>query len=253
MRAGRAKKHPLKNRMRARAMNGYWCFPAPPGYRYDKLAGHGKVMVRDEPLATIIQSALEGFAAGRFAAQSEVKTYLESEPAFASRFPDGCVRYEEVIRLLTRPHYAGYIEVPAWGVSLRKGHHTGLIGLETYTRIQERIREGARVAARADINTDFPLRGFVLCGECERPLTSCWSKSKTGDHHPYCLCFNKQCGSYRKSLKRAEVEEAFARLLKRVLPSKAKLNVAKEMFAALWDMRLRQARDHAALYAKRQK
>lgn len=95
------------NRMRARTMNGYWCFPAPPGFRYERVAGHGKLLVRDEPLATIIAEALDGFAHGRFASQSEVKTYLESEPAFASRFPNGFVRYKEVIRLLTRPYYAG--------------------------------------------------------------------------------------------------------------------------------------------------
>ena len=139
------------NRMRARTMNGYWCFPAPPGFRYERKAGHGKLLVRDEPLATIIAEALDGFAHGRFASQSEVKTFLESEPAFAGRFPNGFVRYEEVIRLLTRPHYAGYIEVPAWGIRMMKGQHEGLISFETYTRIQERIKEGARMAARADM------------------------------------------------------------------------------------------------------
>ena len=239
------------NRMRARTMNGYWCFPAPPGFRYERVAGHGKLLVRDEPLATIIAEALEGFACGRFASQSEVKTYLESEPAFASRFPNGFVRYEEVIRLLSRPHYAGYIEVPAWGITLRKGQHDGLISLDTYTRVQDRIREGARVAARADINEDFPLRGFALCGDCEHPLTSCWSKSKTGKKHPYYMCFHKGCSSYRKSIRRDVIEGEFAVLLNDITPSPAKLSIAKRMFSAAWNERQDRARENAALYTSK--
>lgn len=72
-----------RNRMWARTMNGYWCFPAPPGFRYERVAGHGKLLVRDEPLASIIAEALDGFASGRFQSQSEIKQFLETEPAFA--------------------------------------------------------------------------------------------------------------------------------------------------------------------------
>ena len=61
-----------KNRMRARALNGYWVFHAPPGYRYKQVQGHGNLMVRDEPLASIIQEALDGFATGRFETLAEV-------------------------------------------------------------------------------------------------------------------------------------------------------------------------------------
>lgn len=41
-----------KNRMRARAMNGYWVAQPPIGYRMERKAGHGKFLVRDEPFAT---------------------------------------------------------------------------------------------------------------------------------------------------------------------------------------------------------
>ena len=33
-----------RNRMRARAMNGYWVTYAPIGYRYERVAGHGKLL-----------------------------------------------------------------------------------------------------------------------------------------------------------------------------------------------------------------
>ena len=70
MQALNAQHYRLKNaeqtkaRMRARAMGGYWPFRRPPGYKVVKVAGHGNLLVRDEPMASVIQEALEGFANG---------------------------------------------------------------------------------------------------------------------------------------------------------------------------------------------
>ena len=36
----------VKNRMRARILNGYWVGKAPYGYRYQSVSGHGKLRVR---------------------------------------------------------------------------------------------------------------------------------------------------------------------------------------------------------------
>lgn len=189
-----------KNRMRARVQNGY-CVQRvpPPGYRYEKREGQGKVLVRDEPLASIIQEALEGYANGRFASQAEVTRFFQSFSAFP-KTRHGTVTNETTSRVLNRVLYSGYIEAPAWGVSLRPGRHEGLVSLATFERIQVRMKEGAKAPARTDISADFPLRGFVHCADCERPMTSCWSKSKTGKKHPYYMCFTKGCESYRKSI-----------------------------------------------------
>jgi len=224
-----------KNRMRARAMNGYWVFHAPTGYAYKKTAGHGKLLVRDEPLASIIQEALEGFASGRFQTQADLKRFLEAQPEFPCKMRDGSVRYEEVVRLLRRPHYAGYIEIPEWGVSLRKGHHEGLISLATFEKIQARIKEGTRVFSSKDIGEDFPLGGFAACADCGGPLTSCWSKSKTGNKHPYYLCFTKGCASYRKSIKRDVIEEQFAAVLAGLSPSSELAGLFKHLFETAWE------------------
>jgi site-specific DNA recombinase len=35
-------------------MNGYWVHFAPIGYRYERSNGHGKVLVRNEPVASIV-------------------------------------------------------------------------------------------------------------------------------------------------------------------------------------------------------
>ncbi|MBN9072414.1 MAG: recombinase family protein [Rhizobiales bacterium] len=71
-----------KNRMRARAMNGYWVFHAPIGYKYERVAGHGKLLVPNEPFASAVKDAFEGYAAGRYEGLTEVKRFLEAQPAF---------------------------------------------------------------------------------------------------------------------------------------------------------------------------
>lgn len=86
------------NRMKARLMNGYWVFQAPVGYRYQRKSGQGNMLVRDEPLASIIQEGLEGYASGRFQLQSEVKRFLESYPEYP-RDRSGELRAQRVKRL----------------------------------------------------------------------------------------------------------------------------------------------------------
>ena len=44
----------VKHRMRSRLMNGYWVFAPPIGYRYERVSGHGKMLVKDEPVASIV-------------------------------------------------------------------------------------------------------------------------------------------------------------------------------------------------------
>ena len=240
---GRFNAEQTKKRMRSRMLAGFWTFAAPLGYRFQKTETRGNVLVRDEPLASVIQEALEGFASGRFDTQAEVKRFLETREDFTAWKKENRVSYEDVYRLLTRHVYSGYIEYADWGISLREGKHEGLVDLATYERIQDRIKEGARVPARPDINAAFPLRGFVTCGDCDKPLTACWSKSNTGKKHPYYLCFNKDCESYRKSIRRDVLEGEFETILKGMQPTGTLFNYVSVIFKGEWDKRLAQMQE----------
>lgn len=231
------------NRMKARTQNGYWVFQAPVGYRYERQSGHGKMLVRDEPNASILQEALEGYAIGRFETQVEVKRFLERQPSFPKCLPSGEIRNQRVHDILTRTVYAGYIEALNWGITFRKGHHEGLISLETFERIQERLKGNAKASARKDINADFPLRGFILCNDCGKPLTACWSKGKMGVKYPYYLCATKDCESDRKSIKRERLEGEFEGILERLEPSETLHRLAHMMFEDAWRTRLSQAKE----------
>ena len=233
----------VKNRMKARMQSGYAVFNAPIGYIYQSCKGHGKILVRDEPIASIIAEALEGFACGRFETQSEIKRFLESSPSFP-KDKNGAVHYQRVKDLLHNVIYAGFLDRQEWGISLVKGHHEPLISYETHQKIQKRVNTQAKAPTRADINQDFPLRGFVTCACCNHPMTACWTKGRNA-LYPYYLCKTKGCELSNKSIKREEVEGAFEKLLKTLKPSKPMFYVAAEMFTDLWENKKAKAKQEA--------
>lgn len=221
-------------RMRARVMNGYWPFQAPVGYEYHSVRDRGRMLRRAEPAASIVQEALEGYASGRFDTQADVMRFLQDHPLFP-KDSRGIVRGQRVSILLRSPVYAGYIEVARWGIPLREGQHEGLISYETFKRIQDRLDGKTTAPRRRNLNEDFPLRGYVVCADCETPLTACWSKSRTGSRHPYYLCPKRGCESYGKSIRRDQIEGAFESLLQSVQPGEKLFAVAERMLRAWWD------------------
>ena len=225
------------SRSRARLLNGYYVNPIPPrGYKWIKApSGGGKIIVRNEPLASIITEALEGFASGRFQTKAEVKRFLEQQPEFPRNYR-GEVTHQEVQRILSRVVYAGYIECEARDVSRRMGKHPALVSFETHQKIMQRLQDGAYVPARKNLNEDFPLRGFVACGDCGKPLTACWSKGRN-TAYPYYYCVTKGCESRSKSIRRDVIEGEFKELVKSLQPSKAMFATAVSMFETLWNHR----------------
>ncbi|MEM6913438.1 MAG: recombinase family protein, partial [Pseudomonadota bacterium] len=69
-------------RLKARWMGGYYTASPPCGYKYDRVEGHGKMLLPDEPAASIIAEAFEGLASGRFQTATEVARWLETHPTF---------------------------------------------------------------------------------------------------------------------------------------------------------------------------
>lgn len=230
------------NRMRARIANGYWVFRSIPGFKYLQTKGEGKVIVRDEPVASIVTEALEGFASGRFATQSEVKHFLESQPEFPIQKSYGGIRLQKVTDLLTHPLYAGFVQAIKWDIPLRKGQHEGLISAKTFDTIQERLSGKAYAPKRKNLREKFALTGFVTCSDCEKPMRSCDSRSGTGKLHSYYLCRTKDCVSYGKSIRRADVEGRFERLLTSLRPTAGLVAIVRAMFADAGQQRALQAK-----------
>jgi site-specific DNA recombinase len=229
------------NRMRARMLNGFWVHNPPIGYRYEKSPQGGSVLVRVEPLASIIAEGLEGYAAGRFNSKPEVKRFLEAHAGFPV-CRHGFLTNQQIHRIMTHPIYAGYLESKAWDVSFRKAQHEGVITLATFERVQEKLKGKTYAAARKDINEDFPLRGFVKCGCCGHPLTANWSQGRS-KKHPYYVCRHRGCEMFGKSVRRDTVEGAFEDLLQDMAPSPVLFDMMLTLFKKRWDASENQTRE----------
>ena len=119
-------------------------------------------------------------------------------------------------------------------MSIREGHHKGLISIATFEKIQQRLDGGVYAPARKDISKDFPLRGAVCCSECSTPLTAGWSKGKT-KKYPYYFCRKKGC-SARGMISRQKIEGEFETLLKALQPAPKMSALFRAMFKDCWEM-----------------
>ncbi len=236
----------VKNRMRARVLNGYWCFAPVIGYKYETVPGHGKLLVPDEPVASILKEAMEGYALGQFTSQSEVARHLDSCPGFP-KSPNGKVQNQFIHKILGKSIYAGYIDVPKWGIYLQPGKHEPLISFDTLKKIRNKMNGQAHAPARKDLNVDFPLRSFIICSTCGNPYTAGWSRGKLGGRYPYYLCYSKECPDRRKSIRKDKLEGEFEQLLQNLRPTQDLFFMAKEMFKDLWEERQDRAKADSGL------
>jgi DNA invertase Pin-like site-specific DNA recombinase len=215
----------VSQKMRARVEQGYYCFAPVQGYRYENAPDGGRMLVPDEPNASIIREALTGYAAGRFQSTAEVKRFLEQHPTIR-RNRHGEVNWQSVTDMLRRPIYAGRISVPGWGIHLAPAKHEPLISVAEWKKIQDRLDGRANAPARKDFNADFPLRGFVCCSSCGNPMTAAWSKGRNA-HYPYYVCYQRGCERRGKSVRKEKVESEFEALLKSLKPAPVLLKLER--------------------------
>lgn len=237
-----------QSRSRSRLLNGYWVFPVPKGYRYERGVGGGKIVVRDEPLATIVQEALNGFATGRFQSPVEVKRFLEAKPEFPKIKGKNEIKIDVVSRMLRNVLYAGYLEQSKapWNIPLTKARHEALISYQTFETIQSRLEGRAVAPARSNIKRDFVLSGLMECETCGRGITYCWARSGTGRKYPYYFCPNKDCPDGGKSIRRGKLEHQLEGILAQLSPSKEVFEVAEQVFRSAWDSRVANSTKEAA-------
>lgn len=218
---------------KARLENGYWSFVPPVGYCMRRDPMHGKILsiVKDE--AEIIKEALEGFAFGRFETQVEVQNFLQSKKFRGLKE----FTLDAVKKLLTRALYAGYVEYKPWDVSRRIGRHEPIISLETFETIQDKLNGKIKIYSRKDNSKEFPLRGFVLCVECKKPMTASWTTGRSAKH-PYYHCKTGECSLKGKSIKRKQMEDEFETILRSINPKERTLALTKEILLDVWNKRV---------------
>ncbi len=224
-----------RQKSEARLMQGYWVFQAPLGYKYVPAQNGGKILVRNEPVASIIEDYLTGYASGRFTSVAEICRHVEGIPEYPKNTPAGGVRTQNVIDIIKNPIYSGQIDARCWNIKA-KGQHEPLITLETFQRNQKRMKARSFTTTRKDTHEDFPLRGSVACSSCGKPLTGGWAKG-SNRHYAYYWCCGTSCKLKGKTIPRDKIEGEFAKLLRAMTPAKVMVDIFHDLLRTRWDQR----------------
>jgi len=224
-------KRQVSQKMKSRLELGYWTFGSKKGYAIIKDSGHGKIAVPNEE-GEILKQAIEGFANGIYVRKIDVCKFLVEKGFWRKQLPERYI--DKLTHILKDSFYAGFIEYPRWEVCRHLGKHKAIISLETFEMVQKRLGKldfGKRI--RVDISDDFPLRGILVCDDCQSHLTGAWTKGRN-KRHPYYFCQNRDCLNRGKSIKRSDVENKFSELLMKTKLKKDVSILVDTVFDRVW-------------------
>lgn len=193
---------------------GIWCYKAPLGYLNARDNQNKAIITIDKERAEIIKMAFDKFSTGTY--QMEEIRKLMIKAGFKS-WKNKELSNQTLYKILTDKFYLGIMTVKGQEYP---GTHEMIISEQVFYKCQKLIKKGNKGdnISIARVNETFPLRHFILCPHCGRPLTACMSKSKSGKKYPFYKCYNKNCHGL-KSISKDKLEDEFHDLLKRITPS----------------------------------
>src|SRR5262245_33658201 len=165
-----------KRGMKAALERGTWPFRPSLGYLKAQQADGRSRIVHDPKVAPFIREAFELFATRRY----ERIEVLRIVSAAGLRNKKGKeLSPQSFANLLRNQFYAGKPVVKGWQIDA-KGAFEPIVSEETFTLVQS-ILLGRKPTTlkRRRTHPDFPLRHFVKCGECQRPLTASYSTGRS--------------------------------------------------------------------------
>jgi site-specific DNA recombinase len=129
---------------------------------------------------------------------------------------------------------------PGWVVSGQnrvKGLHQPLVSQALFDDVQDALdgKTSAPVVYKK-LNSEFPLKGFVMCSGCGKKLTAGFVKGRK-EKYPRYWCWNPKC-PVRVSASRDEIERGFIQILGMMEPTQELLNRLPEIARTYWAKRL---------------
>src|SRR6185295_1114898 len=174
----------VKASMRAALESGRWMFQAPVGYLSASIGGR-RTLIPDPERASLVAKAFELVASGLCSRTQALKTVTEL--GLLTR-RGRALTPQTFSKVLCHPLYAGRVRAPKFQIDTAASF-PALISEETFWKAQG-ATEGTVpvVIARERRRPEFPLRGFIRCERCGRPLTASFSRGKMGATYAYYHC-----------------------------------------------------------------
>ena len=223
--------------MKTRLDSGKWVWMAPVGY----LSGHrnGRPMQPDPVRGPLVAKLFSLIATGHHTKASA----LEKVTALGLRSNAGAKLSQETIdRVVHNRLYMGEMIAKGWGKAV-KGDFQPLITEETFDRVQSFLAGRALPSvAHVRDRAEFPLRGLLLCPECQRPVTASRSTGKLGGKFGYYRCHRV---SGHMNVNSEVVEDAFIELLNSLTPKTQRMVLIERIFRDSWNSRIQSSAQEA--------
>ncbi len=217
--------------MKAALASGRWTHQPPLGYQKPKDRDHGPSLAPDPDRAPLVRLAFERVATGRFSKREVLKevTSLGLRTKKGRPMSD-----QSFATMLRNPIYAGRLRVERFGFD-GPGDFDPIVDQALFEAVQA-VLDGRRpsAAARHRDHPDFPLRRFVRCGSCGRPLTASWSSGRN-ERYPYYRCPTSGCST--GNVRKEELEAGFVSELETLRVDPAILALFSEVVRDAWRQR----------------
>ena len=203
---------------------GIWCYKAPLGYFNKRDEQNKAIITIDKPRAEIIKMAFDKFSTGVYQMEEIRKMMIK---AGLKSWRNKELSIQTTFKILTNKFYIGIMVIKNQEY---KGLHETFISEQIFYKCQQLIKsctKGDNISAHT-LNESFPLRHFVLCPHCLRPLTAHFSKGKSGKKYPFYRCYNKDCHKLN-TISKDKLEYEFREYLRKITPDKIWLNYFKKV------------------------
>jgi len=210
---------------------GQWVWRPPLGYLPD-----GKTMKLDPDRAPLVRLGFERYATGLYT-RAQVLEHLTEQGLHTLRGKD--LSAQKWGEMLPNRLYIARISQPAWDIEA-PGNWPPLVDEEIFWKCQSLLRTDGLIVAKERNNPDFPLRGFLTCAHCGKPLTGSWSQGHTRRYAYYHCPPKAHCR--RTNVPRHDLESKFINLLEQLRPRPEFLALFRRIVLDVWNTR---RQDHA--------
>lgn len=218
----------VRYRMSEAVKAGRFVWRAPLGYKNQTKNGTKNLEI-DEQRAPLIREGFELVATGSYRTQD----ILNKVNAMGLRTVRGNpLTAQSFSQMLRNPVYMGWIHS---GKNKVKGNFETLVSEELFITVQD-VLDGKRVPVpHKKVSEDFPLRGFVRCCKCDKPLTAGHARGRGGKQYARYWCWTKNCNAV--GISRDGLESHFVSLLAMMQPTAELIAKLPHIAASNWKQR----------------
>ena len=186
---------------------GQWMHRAPIGYVRVAGPGDTRIMVQDEQKGPLVRRAFE-LVADHGYTLTEVGVYLRENGV--QQHNGKPISNQRVQDMLLCRVYCGQIVGSLTDHQVVKGNFEPIISVDLFDRAQAGLLHNGHVPTPHSVsNPDFPLRQFVRCAKCGKPMSGHFAKGARAKYKYY-RCYTPAC---QKPIRCEKLDTDFAALL----------------------------------------